>query len=207
MKLFCSRHISFSRCLDSSCVLRNTWCYMLPLKEGGCDFSCRLRDRQDISLSLKKKVKHLIFCSNSKSYIRTSYILINLLVILRVYYPTHTQSQCFPYVKQGPVSEQWFLFPGSLLFHTLLGIVLPAIKSVVFNILDLRSCRNLPITKQVPLKNLTSVKHCIVYMNSWSPSLSFRTLRLWRRIFWFGGKVQGHHIVSEGILLAKSFSW
>lgn len=44
----------------------------------------------------------------------------------------------------------------------------------------------------------------MVYMSSWTPSFSFRTLSSWR-IFWFGDKVQGHHIVREGIYWQITF--
>lgn len=47
-------------------------------------------------------------------------------------------------------------------FSTHLETVLPCIKLVVFNIMDLSSWRNLPNTEQVPLKNPTHVNRCVV---------------------------------------------
>lgn len=119
---------------------------------------------------------YLFFYSNSTSYIRTCYILvISLLVTPREYYPTHAQSQGFAYVQQGPVMSSGF--PGSLLLHTHLGIVLPAIKSVVLNILGLRSCRNLPISKQVAFETLDIIHELL------NPTYFFQDTELMKKNF------------------------
>lgn len=78
---YCTNHLTGTlRALP--CQMLSTWCYMVPLNETGCDFCWSLRDRWDFfcfPLFSMKIVNCLLsaqtFIENSKSCIRTAYIL------------------------------------------------------------------------------------------------------------------------------------